>query len=308
MKRRVDEIRTLVGPDPMGFNQTELSAKGASADVITSQATTLPMMAPYRLIVVRGLSDLPAAELVKLLPYIEDPNPTTVLVLCTFKLDKRIKFFQRVKKLGYLEECGAPKNIRSFLQSEAKRIGATLTDDGLRRLTSLIGDDVSRLVGSLEQLDLYADGPITADHVDELIASTKEQSVFALTDAITRGARRDAQLLVRQLTDQKQSAIGAIALLGRYVSQLGLIAEGKRRGLDSGKIASAAGCPPFVVNKLTTAAMRTSPAAIAFCLSLLSKADISLKGGGGHSKTLGRALTERAILAETVDHLIARLS
>ena len=178
--------------------------------------------------------------------------------------------------------------------------------------------DLSRLALTLDQLAVYASGrAITVDDVEDLVADTRERSVFELTDAIGEGRLPAALAAVSSLCDQRQSAIGVIAMLGRHVRQLALVHAGRARGAAKGEMAQIVGAPPFIVDKLTSQARRYAPAALAEASALLSQADRALKGmplevargetwegaTGTAVKALGRQLGERVILERLVTRL-----
>ena len=73
-------------------------------DSLIDMANAMPTFADWRLVVVREAHKLSAAVLEQLVPYINDPSPTTLLVFVGEKIDRRKKFFQDFKKHGALFE------------------------------------------------------------------------------------------------------------------------------------------------------------------------------------------------------------
>lgn len=105
--------------------------------------------------------------------------------MVTSKLDKRLKFYATAAKRGVLHELVAPKRVDGWIGAEADRRGVRLAADAIDRLAGAIGGDLSWLALTIDQLALYAGGrPVSADDVDDLVADTRERSVFELTDAI----------------------------------------------------------------------------------------------------------------------------
>lgn len=295
-----------VPKDLRSFNVDHLDGKTDSAEQILATLQTLPMMASRRLLVVRRLDAMASAELAKLLPYLADPNPTTVWIGICGKVDKRIKFFQRLKKAGYLRELTAPKSLSPWIQSEAKKRNIELGNGTARRLADVIGSDLSRLGLALEQLSLFVgERAIESDDVDELVADTRERSVFELTDAIGGGDLARALSAVAALFEQRQSSIGVLMMLGRHMRQVGLCQAGIAERLGGAELGRRVGAPPFVVDRLSQQARRYSVRAVATTLSLLAEADRALKGADQSTKVLGRALAERVIVERLVTKLIA---
>ncbi len=309
LDRAQDAIRdAAVPPDLRGFNVDHLSGKGGSADQIANIAQTLPMMAKRRLVVVRGLELLPAAELTKLSSYLDEPNPSTVLMGVCGKVDKRLKFFQKAKKLKMLYELTVPKRLAPWIREEATRLQVSISSAAVDRLADVVGSDLARLGLSLEQLALYAGSrEVEVDDVDDLIADTRERSVFELTGAIASRNQVAALAAVHGLFEQRQSSIGVVMMLARHMRQLGLCQAGLGERLGGSDLAKRVGVPPFVLDKLKTQAKHYSVRAVAESMSLLGEADRALKGYGTSTKVLGRVVAERVIVETLVRDLI-RLS
>ncbi len=309
MERAVTALRdAAVPPATRGFNFDVIEGR-TTAQAILGIAQTLPMMAERRMVLVRDLSLMPAAELALLLPYLADPNPSTVLVAIVAKLDKRLKFFAAANKRKMLHVLEAPRRVSGWIDAEAEQLGVVLRPPARRRLEDVVGSDLSRLSLSIEQLGLYAgDRPVEADDVDDLIATTKERSVFELTDAIGEADLPRALAAAVALCDQRQSAIGVVVMLARHMRQLGLCHAGRAERLPKGDLARLVGAPPFVVDKLVRQTARYSADAVERALVELSEVDRALKGQRPMSRTLGRDLTERVLLEGLVRDLVGYAS
>ena len=307
LDRALAAIRAAAVPAELrGFNEDVIDGRGGTAARITMAARTLPMMAARRLVLVRDLGQMAAAELAEIIPYLDAPSPETVLVATTSKVDRRLKFFAAAGKKGFLHELTAPRDLGGFVSEEAKRRGVAIAPPARTRLIEVVGADLSRLSLVLEQLALYAgERPIAVDDVDDLVADTRERSVFELTDAIGAGDRPRALAALASLVDQRQSAIGVVSMLARHMRQLALYRSARDSGMGKPDLGRVLGVPPFVVDKLGRQAGRYSDAALGRAVTALSATDRALKGDGEAGKTLGRGLTERVLLARVVDRLLA---
>jgi DNA polymerase-3 subunit delta len=315
--RAVAAIRdAAVEPGWRAFNYDVIEGK-PTASRITAAANTLPMMAPRRMVLVRDLAPMAAEEQAGLAAYLEAPSPTTVLVAITTKLDKRLKLYAAAAKKGFLHVLEAPRHPAPWIRDEAKARGVKIAPDAVDRLADAVGNDLSRLALVIDQLSTYAGGEtVTADHVEDLVADTRERSVFELTDAIGAGDLPGALAAVGSLCDQRQSALGVIAMLARFVRQIGQLHAARAAGLGKGELAQAVGVPPFVVDKLAAQARRLSPAAVSRAQRVLHDADRALKGQpvedvqrtegltGPAVRALGRQLAERVVLERVVTALV----
>jgi len=318
IERIVSAIREVaVPPATRGFNYDVVEGK-PNATRIVSLAQTLPMMGQRRMIFVRELSGMPTDEAEPLLAYLAKPNPSTVIVAITSKLDKRIKLYSQLSKKGFLHVLEAPRQIAPWVRNEAKMLGVQLEPAAITRLVDAVGSDLSRLSLSLEQLGLYAGKrAVTSDDVDELIADTRERSVFELTDAIGTADRPRALAAVSSLCDQRESAVGVVVMLARHVRQMSLVHVLRSTNAPRHEWGSRLGVPPFIVDKLVAQARSYSPGALATATQRLANADRALKGDitlstavagtlytGPQMKILGRELGERVFLETVVDGIV----
>jgi DNA polymerase-3 subunit delta len=328
IERVVTALRdAVVPPNARGFNYDVVEGK-PTANRIVSLAQTLPMMAARRLVYVRDLAGLPADEAEGLLAYVAKPNPSTVIVCVTSKLDKRLKLFAQLSKKGFLHTLEAPRQLAPWVRAEAKAKKVELDGTAITRLIDTVGNDLSRLALAVEQLGLFVmrDGKaraVTSDDVDELIADTRERSVFELTDAIGAADRPRAMAAVSSLCDQRESAVGVIVMLARHVRQMSLVHSLRSQNVPRPQWPQMLGVPPFVVDKLIAQARSYSPEALALATQRLATVDRALKGDqtlvstpdrfgaggtpwtGPQMKALGRELGERVMLERVVDGIVA---
>lgn len=309
VNRALAALRDATVPEAVrSFNYDVIEGKGATAARVLAAAQTLPMMAKRRLVLLRDAPAMPAAELAQLVPYLDDPNPATVLVVTGEKVDRRIKFWAQAKKKKVLHDLSAPRRVGGWIRDEVGARGVKMSSAAQKRLAEVVGSDLARLSLSIDQLALYAGGrQVEVDDVDDLVAQTRERTVFELTDAIGAGHAPRAHAAVAALCDQRQSTIGVVMMLARHIRQLAQCHEvlADTRGQASrSEIAKRVGVPPFVADKLATQARRYSPRALAKALGKLSEADRTLKGQIQTVRTLGRGLGERVVLDRLVRDLI----
>jgi DNA polymerase-3 subunit delta len=294
-----------VEPAVRAFNYDVIEGKGATAARVLAAAQTMPMMARRRMVLLREAPAMAAAELALLAPYLDSPNPTTVLVVTATKIDRRIKFYAVAKKKKCLHELSAPRRVGGWIRDELGARGIKMSADAQRRLADVVGNDLARLSLSIDQLALYAgDRAVQVDDVDDLVAQTRERTVFELTDAIGAGDAARAYAAVAALCDQRQSTIGVVMMMARHMRQLALCKQVLADTTSTSEIARRVGVPPFVADKLADQARRYSGRSLAKAIGKLSEADRTLKGHIQTVRTLGRGLGERVVLDRLVRDLI----
>ena len=269
------------------------------------------------MVFVRDLGAMAPADAEPLVAYLAKPNPSTVIVALVSKVDKRQKLYAQLGKLGYLHELLAPKKLAPWVTAEAQTLGVRIDAAAVNRLIDTVGGDLSRLALAVEQLGLFVGGkrPVTSDDVDELIADTRERSVFELTDAIGAADRTRALAAVTSLCDQRESAVGVVVMVARFVRQMSMAHALRRSNTPRNEWPQKIGVPPFIVDKILGQARMYTPEALAVAIQRLAAADRAIKGDltlsiatspftGPQMKALGRELAERVILEHVVDGIV----
>lgn len=272
----------LVPPALRAFNYDVFdAAERPDVGRIASAAKTLPMMGKKRLVHVKSVDALKAADLETLQPVVENPQPETVLLLVGDKIDARLKFFAQVKKKGVLEKFEPPyeNQLPMWIDREARARQLNLAPGTAQRLADVVGRDLGRLASSLELLGLYAGpgNPIKADDVDELIADARERNVFELCDAVYGGQRTRALTALRRMIEGRESTIGMVAMLARHARQL-LRIRALGPNPSPSEVASGLGLAPFFARPLAEQARRFTEAGLSRALVALADADQDLKG------------------------------
>lgn len=302
-------LDAAVAPEWRAFNHEVIEPRHTTVARIIAACQTLPMMTQRRSVLVRDLAVLSAAELEKLKPYFEAPNPSTVLVALSSKFDGRMKFYKWLDKKKIGHKLSAPSKMEPWIAEEADRQGAVMERDAIKRLAEVIGKDLARISLAIEQLGLFAgDRPVTADDVDDLIADTRERSVFELTNAIRAGNRVQAAAAVASLCEQRQSPIGVTVMLARHMRMIGLCFAARERGLrQDHEIAKFLGMNPkrpWAAKQYMSESRHYTAVDIGTALAAISMADRELKGQTPTVKILGRELGDQVILDRLVTRII----
>jgi DNA polymerase-3 subunit delta len=288
--------KAALGEGPAGFNEDVFEGKGATAARILDAARTLPMLANFRLCLVREADALAPAELDKLADYLEAPSPSSCLVLVAEKLDGRTRLAKRAQKLDLLVDAALLKasELRSFALAEAERRGVRLAADAATALLDAVGNDLPAIDDALERLELYV-GPgasIDLHAVETCIAKLRVESIWALVDAVGARDRRTALKAAASLLADREPPLRILAMLARQLRMVGRMQSALAAGVPPQDAAKQAGAPPFKARDLSTAARRFEPSALRRAFAILAETDLALKG----SKRPPDVVLEGAIL------------
>ena len=218
-----------------GFNlATYVASQGAESAM--DVARTLPMMAKKRVVVIREMEKASVALLDALLEYAENPNPSTVLVLCGKKFPEAVGGVHRGRRLeNKVNKVGEVRRFRSkdqnpvgFVMDEARRLGCSIERPIARLMVEIVGGDLGRLRGEVEKAAAYlgANGEIDGDVVEQVCSVVGEAVVWALTDAVvSRDRNRGLAVAHRMLEEAPPTDRVSYRLLALIAWQLRQLME-----------------------------------------------------------------------------------
>jgi len=246
---------------------------------VIGAAKTLPMWSKRRLVIAQGIDEIKAEQLEPLVKYVADPNPKGCLVLLGEKVDGRLRAFVSLRKAGYLHEFARLKDreLSGWISLEAKQRGLRIEAAAAQALAEAAGPDLGRVAQALEQVALFANGPIKREHVEELIPESREHGVFELTRAIGMGSVQLSLRLVANMLKNREPALKIQFMLMRQLRQIWRAKELLAAKTPRAEIAAAVGVAPFFLDDILTPASRMTPAALRRSFLHLYRADRSLK-------------------------------
>jgi DNA polymerase-3 subunit delta len=215
------------------FNLDRLHASDSKPEArkqlwsILDLAKTLPMMAPFRLILVQRAEKLlgvlkdadgGGAELEAFEAYLKSPQPHAVLVFVTGEgLDRRLKATTVLEKHATVVDCdplGGGDSVSSWVRAEAEREGVRVEPGAIRLLAKLAGHDIGRLRAEFERALMFT-GPdlvVTESAVREVAGAATSQDPWAMVNAIGRGQRGEA---LRELALRLEAGEFPVMVLGQ---------------------------------------------------------------------------------------------
>ncbi|SFG60653.1 DNA polymerase III subunit delta [Prevotella sp. KH2C16] len=178
----------VLPPEERDFNQSILFGADVSSSQLVDLAKGYPMMAQYRVIIVKESQNLKATE--PLEKYLDNPVPSTILVLChkNGSIDKRKKLVPKAASVGVVFESNKMReaDLPRFVEDYLKQHGASIDQKAAFMVADHIGTDLSRLISELDKvlISLPADKRVTPDIVEKQIGVSKEFNPFELRNAI----------------------------------------------------------------------------------------------------------------------------
>jgi DNA polymerase-3 subunit delta len=298
LSRLATDITSMVEDELRAFNVERLYAgeKGVTASSIVESAQMLPMMSDRRVVVVlraerllkpkrRGKAPAgpdrdepggdeseaePKGDLDALAAYVQNPSPSTTLVIVAADIDKTRRAGKALVKHATVVECWglkpgkearggdlyqAARTAEQLVRKAVAEAGQIIEPAAARLVAARAGFDIVRLRGDIERLVLYAIGKpnITLADAQEVVSSETSHDDWAVTNAIRN---RNSGEALRQLALALEAGAVPYMILG----QLGY----------------------FVRERLAETDARRIPAAV----DALFRTDLDLKSSGGDPRVL----------------------
>jgi DNA polymerase-3 subunit delta len=275
-------LKDIVLGGPMGeFNIHSLKAKETSGSAIVGQAMELPMLSPFRLIIVEDADKFLAADFERLEAYIENPSPTTVLVLVGTKFDSQRRIIIKANKKGWMHDAAAlsERELASFVASRAKQRNVQLTRAAVEAVGLAIGPDRAALDDAVERLGLFVGKGQVADEAEvaQVVSTVRQHSVFELVDAIGNRRVDEAMKLLGSLVVQRQEPILISTMIARHMRQLLLARIHLHLRTDERELPALLGVPPFATKKLLAQSQKFRGNVLEAALQRLARTDLELK-------------------------------
>lgn len=276
----IDE--TVLTENEKDFNQTVVYGRDVDVPTIVSMAKRYPMMASHQVILVKEAQHLKKID--DLLPYANNPQNSTILVLCHKygKIDGRKKIAQKIKKSFVLYESKKlyDNQIPGWISEYLKSRGFSIIPPASMLLSEYLGSDLSRISNELEKLLIDADikKPIDEMDVQNRIGISKDFNVFELQKALgSKNVYKANQIIAYFASDQRNHPlVMVIPLIYNYFTNLGTILTLKDKSPRS--VASALSINPYFVNELVGAARNYSYTKIVKIIGYCREYDAKSKG------------------------------
>ncbi|GAA0719718.1 DNA polymerase III subunit delta [Aquimarina litoralis] len=289
--------KNVLAEEEKGFNQMVLYGRDVTIDDIVSNAKRYPMMAERQVVIVKEAQDL-SRTIEKLADYAENPQMTTVLVVCYKykKIDKRKKLYKIVAKNGVIYESKKlyENQVADWIRRVLSGSKYTIDPKASQMLVEFLGTDLNKINNELEKLKLIIPKgqPITADQIEENIGISKEFNNFELRKAIgTRDIVKAHRIINYFAQNPKDNPlVVTISLLYSFFSQVlqyhGLADKSQR------SVASALKINPYFVSDYSDASRNYPMKKVSQIIALLREADVKSKGVGAASLPPGDILKE----------------
>ena len=274
------------------------SAHDASADEVIGLCNAASLFGDARLVIVEDVDGRrdndgrlkggwKAAEVERVIGYVGNPAPDTVLALVAEDAKKTSPLYKACAKAGaVLEYKVEKKDLQRWVASQFAERGARAEPEACAALIHIVGADLHALALEVDKIATWAAGePVGEREVEDLATPAAEAPIFELTDAWaardpTRALDASERIFERDTKTRRDTAPRLAGALGGHVARLQalrkLAAEGARPREAAGKLR----LHPFYAEKLARQAESFSPDELSSAVVRLAELDGALKGQG----------------------------
>lgn len=292
-------INKVVDPGSRDFNFNSLYCKDTSASELVNLCQTLPFMSEKRLVIANEIEAFKQADIEELIPYLNDPSPSTCLVMLSNqgRYDKKA-ILSAVEASGAVTRFYAllDREIVAWIEGWAKTRGLSIQRDAAQFLWQTLGNDLRKIVNELEKVLIFNQEKktITFEEVKNVVGDFREYTSFDLAAALGSKNREKAFLILSRLIQEGEAPVGLLGAVAWNFRRLMQAKSMEATGMGADEIMKKLR-PPVIFHQaaLFKSQMKSYTLhELREVFALMLSTDKALKSSG----LKGRSVMERMIL------------
>ena len=180
----------ILKPEERDFNQSIVFGSDMTAVQIADLSKGYPMMAEYRVVIVKEAQNLNTTEALE--KYFERPVKTTVLVLChkNGTIDRRKKLLSKAEQAGgviFESKKLYDRELPGFINSYLQQRQVTIDPKAAQMMADHIGADLNRLTSELDKVLISLpenNKRVTPEIVEREVGVSKDFNAFEFKNAV----------------------------------------------------------------------------------------------------------------------------
>ncbi|MCK4224258.1 MAG: DNA polymerase III subunit delta [candidate division Zixibacteria bacterium] len=274
------KIVSILVPDELkSFNLDLLYGAEISADQIINKASTSPVNAKRRVVVVFDLDKLSVFSKDVLLSFLPKFPDSVCLILLSPKITSPAKFHKALEKLATTVEFPRlwESQTSAWITNRIKEEGKKIERGAVFILQNLVGNNLADLVTEINKLVTYIGerDTIASSDVESVAGLSRTHTIFQLIDSIGEKDTKGSLLILRNLVSSGEKPGGIIFWLTQHLEKL---IQTKEFPSGSGvSLASFLKTKPFLASKYQKHAPNFSLEELEKGLIILYQTDVDLK-------------------------------
>lgn len=297
IEKIIEEIKDKLDTSFKDLNFVQVDEVGSDIDKIIETLESMPFMDTKRIVLLRspdffktGGKGLSKTEEEKILNYIGNPSKSTVLVFAPKELDKRSATFKAIKKNHIIFESKklTSLEIRRWSNDVLKNHGATMDGQQLDFFLERSGyfykespktlRDVENELIKLSSI-FKEKKSISKEDIEAIVFENYENDIFKFIDYVFMGNTKNSLRLFRDLTQNGESPLMVLTMIGRQLSMITKCHLLKGKGYNQSMIAQKLSVHPYALKKAMDYAQKVNFKDSVILMNLCVDTDFRIKTG-----------------------------
>ena len=289
-------IKNILNDEEKVFNETIFYGKDTDTNTIISESKQFPFGSQYRTVIVKEAQDIRNIE--KLETYIENPNPSTILVICYKykKIDKRKSFGKNLsKKTVYFESKKLYENqVPSWIKNYVKDLGFTIDDKSSKILSEYLGTNLSKISNEVKKLvlNMKKGENITLEIIEENIGISKDFNIYELQSALGDKDILKSNKIIKFFSENPKNHPFVFVLSSLFSYFQKLMIYNNLTDKTKGNVSQSLGINPFFVDSYRSASKNYPPKKLFYIFKYFKEYDLKSKGINNQSTKQNELLRE----------------
>lgn len=231
-------VAAHLDPGTRDFNFDEVRGSDVTPETLGSLIQTPPMMADWRVVVVRDAQALAGSSTTRsmLEEVTSAPPPGLALLLVADIGGSKAKLWKTLQKQASALEFPrlSDADLPGWLMARASSQGVELEPDAARALAAAIGVDLATMVQELDKLRDYVGerGIIRRPDVEAVVGVIPRQDRWAWMDLVGERKFEQARSALPVLLDAGDSGVGLVIGMANQLLRVGLCVAGGQEALQ----------------------------------------------------------------------------
>ncbi len=263
------------------FNYEVFRVGVVRAETIRTAVETLPVLSKKRMVVCEFAQSFTESDWRIIEPLLKTPIKTCVVVFISSSEDKRKKIIKKLLSSCALISAQTPKESEwsVWIQWMGQKHGLSFSPQAIELLKQQSGHHLMNLKNEIGKIKNFLGDKkqISAEDVLSIVPRTRPENIFALSKAIGQQNLSSALICLKNLLEDNQNELGALALITRHIRILIRVKEGVNKKWNVKTIIQKTGLPFFIVNDYIKESHLWTQKKLLFVLSELLNTDQALK-------------------------------
>lgn len=279
-------LNSILTKESMLMNLDTFDGKKCSVEAIYDTLTTLPFMSEYRVIVINDSMLINAGrkdDTEKLSNYLEQIPENTIIIFIESQIDKRIKLYKKLAKLGRVIEFNTPNEseLVKWVNNILVKSDKTISYENAVYLLHTVTHNMDSILLELNKLIDYKDisKEIKKEDIELICIKSLEIKIFDLVDAVINKNINHALSIYNNLLLMKEQPIMILSMIARQFRLVLQCKKLKETVSSVNEISNILGLHSFVVTNCLKQSNNFTVVALVNALRECLEVDIDIKTG-----------------------------